>query len=209
MNVTAAEAEELTEAAAAGQNDVSAAEEALKAANDVRAPARKATLGLMSTLIANLNKKLAPDDPRWLSFGLRMPATPTTPGKVQNVVVTLDDSDAIIVQWRAEPLATRYRGRMMILGVDTKYRLAFSGSALIGTITGVEPGVTVQIVVEAVNEDSQGVASDPVLFTMPVTGASDATAKTVAPAVEVAPLVASSPSGNGNGNGAYAGNRLS
>src|SRR6476659_4670672 len=45
--------------------------------------------------------------------------------------------------------------------------VVFSGTHPMGSITGVEPGVTVQIVMQAVNESSQGVASEPVLFTMP------------------------------------------
>ncbi|MBA3963030.1 MAG: hypothetical protein H0X40_14195 [Chthoniobacterales bacterium] len=211
MDVTAAKAGDLTTAAVGGQTGVRGAEEALKQSNDIREPARKTALGLMSTLIANLDKKLAPDDPRWLAFGLEMPATPTTPGQVPNVTVTLDEMGTLLVQGDAVPLATRYRGRMMILGVDAKYRLVFSGTTPMGTITGVQPGVTVQIIMQAVNENSQGVASEPVIFTVPVVSDAQKTESAVK-AADVAPLApATLPNGNGNGStsGSYAGSRLS
>jgi len=62
-----------------------------------------------------------------------------------------------------------------------------------GSITGVEPGVTVQIVMQAVNESSQGVASEPVLFTMPEAAKPEATAAE-------AELAAVGTNGNGNGS---------
>ena len=96
----------------------------------------------------------------------------------------------------------------MIRGIDTKYRLVFSGPAPMGAITGVQPGVTVQIIMQAVNENSQGVASEPVIFTMPVVGAQNAESAAKTP--EVAPQVAGpSPNGNGSSNGSYPGSRLS
>lgn len=75
-----------------------------------------------------------------------------TPAAPQNVTATLAENGAIIVQ--CVPLATRYRGRMLIAGIDTQYRLAFSGVDPMDSIAGVQPGVTVQIVMQAVNESS-------------------------------------------------------
>ena len=192
--VTAAKATELTTAATAGQTAVATAEQTLKTADETRQPLRIDLLKLMATLIDNLKRKLAPDDPRWLAFGLRMPSTPTTPGQPQNVTATLAEDGAIIVQCDPLPLAARYRGRMLIVGLETKYRLVFSGTHPLGSITGMEPGVTVQIVMQAVNETSQGVASEPVLFTMPES------AKPQAPSAdaELAPLAAAGTNGNGS-----------
>ncbi len=105
----------------------------------------------------------------------------------------------IVVQCDRTPLATRYRGRMLIVGVETKYRLVFSGTDPMGSIAGVEPGVTVQIIMQAVNESSQSVASDPVIFTMPGTAAKAEPA--AAAEEELAPLAAISSNGNGSTNG--------
>ena len=205
-DVTAAKATELTGVATTAQTAVATTEQALKDADEARQPARTDLQKQMSTLVSNLNAKLASNDPRWLAFGLRMPSTPTTPAKPQNVTATLAESGAILVQCDPAALATRYRGRMLIVGVETKYRLVFSGTEPMGSITDVQPGITVQIVMQAVNESSQSVPSDPVLFTMPV---AEQEAKPAALLPEVAPLAAIAPNGNGNGNGILAVSRLS
>jgi hypothetical protein len=204
-DVTAAKAIELTDAAVAGQNGVATAKQTLRNADGARRPARKDLLYLMSTLVANLNKKLAPSDPRWLAFGLQMPSTPTTPAAPENVIAMLAEDSAIIVQCDPVALATRYRGRMLIVGVETKYQLVFSGPEPMGRITGVEPGVTVQIIMQAVNGSSQSMASDPVLFTMPL---AQADTRPTALVAEMAPLAAIAPNGNGNGNGSVAVSRI-
>ena len=95
--------------------------------------------------------------PRWLAFGLQMPATITTPGKPVNVTAMVDDTGTIIVQCDAMPLATRYRWRMLVVGVEVTYRLVARSVDPMGMITGVMPGQTAQIIVQAVNGDLQGV----------------------------------------------------
>jgi hypothetical protein len=193
-DVTAAKATELTDAAFAGQNGVATAKQTLRNADGARRPARKDLLYLMSTLVSNLNKKLAANDPRWLAFGLQMPSTPTTPAAPENVTAMLTEDGAIIVQCDPAALATRYRGRMLIVGVETKYQLVFSGPEPMGRIPGVQPGVTVQIIMQAVNGSSQSMPSEPVLFTMPLA------AKPETLLTEMAPLAAITPNGNGSGN---------
>ena len=89
LDVTAAKATELTGAATNAQQGVITAEEALKDAGDARVVARTTVLGFMGSLIANLNKKLPKDDPRWLAFGLRMPSTQTTPAAPTGLRATL------------------------------------------------------------------------------------------------------------------------
>jgi hypothetical protein len=201
-DVTAAKATALTDAAVAGQTSVATAEQTLKTADETRQPLRVDLLSLMATLIDNLKRKLAPDDPRWLAFGLRMPSTPTTPAAPQNVTATLAENGAIVVQCDPVSLATRYRGRMLIVGVETKYRLVFSGADPMGSITAVQPGVTVQIIMQAVNESSQSVPSDPVLFTMPPANAPVAEVKPAALLPELERIAV--PAVNGNGNGLVA-----
>lgn len=121
----------------------------------------------MRALLRNLSSVLGNEDPRWLSFGFIMPATPSTPGKPVNVSTQLDQTGAIVVQNDPVPLATRYRYRRMIVGVETSYTLATSSKEPMGAISGILPGQTVQIIVQAVNGNLQGVASDPILYTIP------------------------------------------
>ena len=121
----------------------------------------------MRDLIKLLSVAMEDNDPRWLSFGLNIPAAHTTPAQPQNVSAHTDDTGAIVVQCDAVPLASRYRWRMMFVGVETNYRLATSSVAPIGTIPDVQPGQLVQIIVQAVNGTQQGVASEPLKFRMP------------------------------------------
>lgn len=194
MNVTADTAGTMAETLQGLQAEVTDAKEALKTSDALRQPARAAAVSVISTLIANLNKKLAPDDPRWIAFGFPMPASQKTPAAPQNVSVALDSTGAMIVTCAAVPLATRYRCRMLIVGVDTKYRLVFSGPQPLGQITSVQPGVTVQIIMQAVNGSAQSVASEPVVFTVPVVSAPTEAKTDLAQPAPVATVAS-----NGNG----------
>ena len=68
------------------------------ATGDVWTAAYEKLVGAMRELIKNLEEKLAKDDPRWLAFGLNLPATPATPARPQNVTVQADETGALAVQ---------------------------------------------------------------------------------------------------------------
>ena len=152
----------------------------------------------MRSLIKNLEGKLARNDPRWKAFGLNMPATSSTPGQPVNVAAHTDDTGAIVVQCDAVALALRYRWRMLVVGVQTDYQLAASTTEPLASIGGVAAGRTVQILVQAVNGSQQGVASEPVVFTLPPAKA--AGFRNLA-TTEEAPAAGEHSNGLGNGNG--------
>jgi hypothetical protein len=87
-------------------------------------------------LIKNLEGKLDNLDPRWLGFGLQMPGTITTPGKPTGLVVHMDENGNVIPQCDPEALATRYRWRGFIVGVETDYRLLASTTEPMASIPG-------------------------------------------------------------------------
>ena len=160
----------------------------------------------MRALIKILGATLEDNDPRWLSFGLQMPSTITTPGQPVNVQAHLDETGAVVVQCNAVPLASRYRWRMLRVGVETPYSLVARSVDPIGTINSVLPGQTVEIVVQAVNGNLQGIASEPIRFTMPVVNPAATMPKASAAVPAVDEIVISS---NGNGsNGHSNGSRL-
>jgi hypothetical protein len=204
-DVTAATAGVMAETMQGLEIEVMDAKQALRTAEGVLNPARATAKNVISTLSANLNKKLAPDDPRWIAFGLPMPASQKTPVAPQNVSVTMDMTGAMIVSCPAVPgPVTRYRGRMLIVGVDTKYRLVFSGVEPMGRITTVQPGVTVQLTMQAVNGNAQSVASEPVIFTVPNVGhaltlAYSGAEKPALLALEAPATTTDKPHKNGNG----------
>jgi len=199
MQVTAAQGAALLSAVTSAQQTLAAAVKAMAGLDASWTSAYTDLTNPMWLLIRILQVLLDDDDPRWLDFGLQMPITPSTPGQPVNVSAHLDQTGAIIVQCDPVALATRYRFRMMRLGIDTDYSLAASSPAPIGSISGVLPGQTAQIIVQAVNGSLQGVASDPIIFTvpLPVENVADVAAVPVKAAVaeleNKAPVTASAP----------------
>lgn len=209
LDVTADKANELTAAALAAQEGVATAEQTLKNAGTARELARTSVLGAMSNLLANLNRKLPRNDPRWLAFGLQMPSLRTTPFAPLGLRATIMGSD-ILLECDPTEYAKRYRFRTRIVGVDTKFKLAASKIEPMALLEGVAAGITLEVIAQAVNGGAQSVASEPILVTMPATMAAIAAKpETATTEAELAPLAAISPNGNGNGNGSHAVNRLS
>jgi hypothetical protein len=122
---------------------------------------------LMYTLIKILQGTLGDNDPRWLAFGLLMPSMNATPGKPTGLSAHLDENGKVILQNDPLPLATRYRYRGFVVDLETDYRLLASSKEPMASITDAAPGQTLQIIVQAVNGNLQGVPSDPILFTLP------------------------------------------
>ncbi len=210
MGITADVADDLTTTARNAQQTVATAEAALKTAGTVRKTNRKGVRGLMSALLANLNRKLGPDDPRWLAFGLRMPSIRTTPTAPTHLRATLMGTN-VLLECDVPEYATRFRFRKKVVGIDTKFSLAASSRTPMVMIEAVAPGTTLEVMVQAVNGNAQSVPSDPIFVTIPVTAEAPVAAKPLVSEAELAPLAAIVPNGtsNGNGNGSHAVSRLS
>lgn len=201
MNLTAAQGTTLRDAALAAQGVVSAATVSLNTIGATWQTAYDALTRGMRALLANLGAVLANDDPRWLSFGFQMPSTVVTPGKPGTIAVSPDATGSLVLQVPPVPLATRYRWRTRLVGLQTDYQLAKSTPQPLAVIPGVPPGQALEIIVQAVNGTLQGVPSDPVLFLAPrPTVAATPAAVPVAPVAvtELAPrTAAATPSVNG------------
>ena len=215
---TAAQATALLDALDAAEDPLLQAQTATRSTLDLLTTAETNLTREMRMLIGILKGLLSPSDPRWESFGLNIPATHTMPGAPQNVTVA-PAGDGTLVQWDPVALATRYRVRMMVVGVDTKYRLVASGAEPMGLIVGLLPGATILVIVQAVNGSAEGKASEPVSYTVPVmvaepsetVPAPEPVKATVAPVEELILPAVTAPNGkrNGNGNGAHAVSRVS
>ena len=203
LDVTSAKATEKRDAALVAQSAWADAEMLQKDTFETRTAAYDTLVATMRTLISNLERKLGPNDPRWLAFGLNQPGMNQTPGKPVNVTAHIDGSGAIIVTCDAVPLALRYRWRMLLVGVQTEYVLAARSVDPMGMIAGVMPGQLVRIIVQAVNGNLQGVASDPIEFTMPL-------AHEPTPPAAPAPVLEqalTAPQGNGTSTNGHANGR--
>ena len=198
MEVTAAKAAALGNAVQAAKQTLAAADVAISTIGQTWDGAYATLTEEMRDLVKILDVSLDRDDPRWLAFGLNIPATSSTPGKPANLSAHTDDTGAIVVQCDAVALATRYRWRMLLVGVQTDYQLAASTTEPMASIGDVAAGQTVQIIVQAVNGNLQSVASDPITFTLPA--ARTAGFRNLATAGE-APAAEEHSNGVGNGNG--------
>ena len=198
MQVTAAKALALGNAVQATTQTLAFAEVLLSTIGQAWHGAH-ATLALaMRGLIKLLEVSLGKDDPRWLAFGLKMPATISTPGQPQNLAAHPDGAGVMVVQCDAQALATRYRWRMRIVGAQTEFQLAASTTDPMASIREVVPGQTVELLVQAVNGSLQGVASEPILFTLPPARAAGFTNLAT---TEEMPAVSERSNGGGNGHG--------
>ena len=212
LNQTAAYGTTLRTTALNAQAAVTAAAVAINSIGALWQSAYDTLVQGMRALLDNLRNVLAADDPRWLSFGLQMPSAITTPGQPVNLTAHLDDTGAIVVQCDAVPLATRYRWRMLLVGLQQDYKLAASTTGPIGSIAGVPPGQTAKIIVQAVNGSLQGVASDAVELAMPPAKAAEVRQPAVEKPAAKKELANGDGhghrNGNGNGNGHLAVSRM-
>ena len=197
MKLTAAEGTTLRTAALTAQGTLTTAVVDLNTIGDAWTQAYEKLTGVMRELIKNLEGKLAKDDPRWLAFGLNMPAASVAPGQPVQVTAQADESGAIVVRCDPVALATRYRWRTRLVGGQPEYQLAARGTQPLATIADVVAGQTVEIIVQGVNGSQQGVASEPITFMLP---AAKAAGFTNLAASEETP-VAESTNGHRNGNG--------
>jgi hypothetical protein len=205
-DVTAAKATALYDAVQAAQSPLQTANVALKTAAGVLRTAQAALVSNMRFLIKILSGTLSRTDPRWQGFGLNIPGDNTTPDAPTGLRATVMGSD-ILLECDPTALATRYRFRRKIIGVDDDYQLVASSVTPMAMLQDVIGGFTMEIIVQAVNGGSQSRASDPIVVTIPAAAVSEPQAR---PAEPLAELAAIAPNGNGNGNGSYAGSsRLS
>ena len=200
LDVTAAQGTLLRNAALSAQQVLTTALANLTTIGDTWATAYDKLTTVMRRLMRNLDGMLKPNDPRWVQFGLNIPASPSTPGQPANLSAHTDDTGAIVVQCDAVALATRYRWRMLRVGVEVDYQLATSSPVPIGTIADVPPGQLVQIIVQAVNGSQQSVASEPLKFRMPP-AQSPAPQRSVVLNASATDETYPDAAGNGNGHG--------
>jgi hypothetical protein len=198
--VTAADGTTVRDAALNAQGAVSDAEQALKDAAIARQPTREQLVADMRGLIRNLASALAKDDPRWLAFGLQMPASKTTPGKPAGLQAQMDvASGGILLTCDALPLAQRFRWRGRVAGSGLPFELIARSTLPLAKTAPMPAGTTLEIMVQAVNGGSQSVPSDSIIFTVP-TAAAPAEPAATRPAEITAPVNGNGSNGHANGS---------
>ena len=138
---------------------------------DARDAALEALKGSMRMLVRILDELLDADDPSWATFGLNMPDAETTPVAPINLTANFAEGPVLLASCDAVPLATRYRWRIKLVGLETEFRLAASTKSPLAQIDKVLPGQSVELIVQAANQTSQSVPSESVFVTLPVANA--------------------------------------
>ena len=173
---------------------------------DARDAALEALKGSMRMLVRILDELLEANDPRWATFGLNMPDADTTPAAPINLTANFADGPVLLASCDAVPLATRYRWRIKLVGLETEFRLAASTKSPLAQIEKVLPGQSVELIVQAANQTTQSVPSESVFVTLPAANAAatraaaPVTSEVVAGYTSVEPVPASASRTEGNGS---------
>ncbi len=134
---------------------------------DARDAALETLKGSMRMLVRILDELLDADDPRWTTFGLNIPDADTTPAAPTNLTANFADGPVLLAACDAVPLATRYRWRIKVAGIDENFRLAASTRSPLAQLDKVRPGQAVELMVQAANQTSQSLPSESVFVTLP------------------------------------------
>jgi|JI6StandDraft_1071083.scaffolds.fasta_scaffold22878_2 hypothetical protein len=109
--------------------------------------------------ITELGTLLADDDPRYILFGLNVPANPTAPEGIASLTATTPATGSIHLVW---PYSTRMTGTRLMTKrttgaeIDPDFINAGTTEGLEKTLSGFTPGVVVEIKVVAYNEGGDG-----------------------------------------------------
>lgn len=82
--------------------------------------------------------------------------------------------NVMLLECDPTPPATRYLFRARIGGIQSKYKLVASGVAPMAKLEDVPVGLQFELIVQAVNGNSQSVSSDPITFSVLPPAAVDA-----------------------------------
>ena len=149
--------EALTEARlAVDQNKVELSE-----AVAVKEAAIKRLRQRMRSLIRELEILMPRDDPRWLRFGLNVPARDPMPQVVHSVVAVANGQGRVDVSWAASPYATRYTVQVRELG-ETEFSSIATTAALRESLSDLAQGTFVEVRVIAASETDEAAPSQPV-----------------------------------------------
>lgn len=103
-------------------------------------------------LIDELGTLLAEDDVRYEAFGLNIPAHPVAPEAITGVTLTANGGGKVLVQWAYTTRMASTRLLTLRVGTDTEFQNAGTVDGLEKTLTGLTPGITLQVKAIAYND---------------------------------------------------------
>jgi hypothetical protein len=145
---------------------VSDAESAQTAAFLTRSATADSLRKRVRGLISELETLIAADDPRWESFGLNIPANPSSPEPVASVTAVAVSNSRIELSYSYATRAIRYRIEQFIVGVDTEWQNKASAKDLEIILKGYTAGQVVKLRVVASNDGGDAPPSPEVQVTV-------------------------------------------
>lgn len=160
LNITAIRAGEHADAVTAAQNAVNTQKGVVKGLWFNRNDALKALTKRMSDLIAELKQCLAPNDERWLAFGLNRPGAKQRPPVPTNIIAVLIGPSAVSVKWDASPRADYYRVWKRVVNSESELASVGSPADLDYIIDGLPGNSIIEIAVSAKNDGGESPLSE-------------------------------------------------
>jgi hypothetical protein len=105
-------------------------------------------------------------DPRWLEFGLNLPAAPNVPVIPRNVAVNTNTTGEFFITCAPSRYATHYRFFTARPGVDEEPVHVGNSDEPMFHLTGLTTGETLEIYVTAANSGAESLFSKPVSATV-------------------------------------------
>lgn len=171
MDATAALCAEAQERLRAARHAAARSESALTSAFRRRRAAflalRKRVRGLKCELWALMEG----DDPRWLAFGLNIPARAATPERIEQVTAEPVGAEMVVVSWPFASRSTRTRIEARVVGVDDDFRHVRTVKGLQVVLRGFSAGQAVEIRATAANETGEAPPSEVVRVTLEIPSA--------------------------------------
>ena len=124
----------------------------------------KALRKRMRGLIRELHLLLSDNDPRWHSFGLKLPARIARPDQVTQVTLTALGKGKVLVEWSQGPRAARFRimlRRADVEGAEFENIKTVHDSSLLPNLllAGFNPGENLEVRVIAANDADEALPS--------------------------------------------------
>jgi hypothetical protein len=115
-----------------------------------------------------LTELLAPDDPRWATFGLDQPAAPNRPEVPHDLVAEPGPagSHKMSLTWTAAARAERYRVYKEVVGLDPEFVAAVTVTDPDATLDDLPTGTPIKVCVTAANETGETKPSEEVTVTL-------------------------------------------
>ena len=167
LGVTATAAEDkygtFTDAATALEN----AWAAQRAKRELRDAAVKALRTLLRNLIGELTQLISPSDPRWLDFGLNIPADNNIPDVPQDLTVTDGAHGHLLAGWPRPARSERFHVFKQVVGVDPDFVFARTTTDTQADLNTFTTGQHVRVSITAVNTAGESLPCAPVEHVVP------------------------------------------